>query len=230
MKNPVDEYFKKDLESIEIKPSADLWKNKIEPQIEAKRKKPVIWYRAAAVIILLMSSWFVVVNFQPKKDQVHTIKFNQPVVLEPVEVTPTDVTAKIYQPVDENLVVEMNIPAPKKANQIPQQKVSSKNAEQIPAPQQQAENVIAENQEMETPKRKISVQLKIDPVKLASSVSSQSGAEPKEEPTVGEYAKNQWENIKQGEKLNAPPKKWFALPKVKVEGNPLRGVLAAREE
>ena len=59
MTNPVDEHFKQDLENIEIKPSKDLWAEKIAPRVEGKKeRKPVLWYRAAAVLVILPALLF----------------------------------------------------------------------------------------------------------------------------------------------------------------------------
>ena len=47
MKHPIDDYFEKGLESLEITPSANLFANKIAPQIAPKKRKAVVWFRGS---------------------------------------------------------------------------------------------------------------------------------------------------------------------------------------
>ena len=230
MMNPVDEYFKKDLESIEIKPSADLWKNKIQPQIEEKKVKPVFWYRAAAVIILLMSSWFVVDNFQPKANQVHTIQYKEPVIVDVEEPKAHDVTAPIQEPIQDALVVEMNKPAKTtKQTKVAVQESAVTNAEQAIVLADVTEPEVLPETITEVPqKKKIKVKLSLS--NTATAMAATEEPKVQEEENVGDYAREQWNNIKHGEKIEAPEKSWIALPKVKFEGNPLKGMFASKTE
>ena len=87
MKHPIDDYFEKGLESLEIKPSANLFAQKIAPQIAPEKSKVGIWYRAAAIIILLLSSWFAVEYFGTS-NHIPTFENQQPVATEEVISTP----------------------------------------------------------------------------------------------------------------------------------------------
>jgi len=77
------------------------------------------------------------------------------------------------------------------------------------------------------------VKLRIDPAKYTTQPQEEviDVAEAEQTPSLTEYAATQFDNIKDGEKLQAPPKQWFELPKlaVRFEGNPLKKVLNPNE-
>ena len=227
MKNPVDEYFANDLENIEIAPSKNLWAEKIAPRVEGKEEvKPVFWYRVAAVAVILLSGWFAVNLLQPKQDQVQTLTIKKPIVLEQIEVKPTQLPTTILEPV-QDLEVEMQ-----RSQQVAEvdpvnpdsEEPTMEVAEEHVMLAQVDPEVVTEETPAAKPKVKVVLRLNSTEQAIASAdVPAQS------ENTFGDYARTQWENVKQGEKIQAP-EKLINWPKIKVEGNPLRGMFAAKGE
>ncbi len=229
MRNPIDEHFEKGLESLEITPRADLWKQSIAPQLVPEKSKPVFWYRAAAIFIFLLCGLFAL-NYFGKNNQKPGQLPEQPVA---VEVVPTAVPATEIAPIEvENIEEKPAEIAHQPAGKNPL-KTKNKSAAKTVLAKVEAENT---NEKMIAAVTEIGeTEVKSKPTyKVKMSINTSKYADAAlalEEDAAGEnvktYAANQWENLKNGEKLNAPPKEWFNLPKlaVRVEGNPLKGVL-----
>lgn len=226
MSNPIDEYFEKGLEDLEVKPRADLWKEKIAPQMQHEKKKVVIWYRAAAVLIILLSGWFAVKYFGASQEQPTLILDEKAVVEQPTLLPEVNVNAVETNGDDEGLKeqLELNRTTPRIANKQVEEDV--KRDQPVVLAQAETEELEpAGGEELTAEKPTYKVKLSLNSMKYTAA--EVVDAEPE---TVTDYAKDQWENIKSGEKLDAPPKDWFSLPKVKLEGNPLKRVLASRDE
>ena len=117
MRNPIDEHFEKGLESLEITPGADLWKQKIAPQLAPEKSKPVFWYRAAAIFIFLLCGLFAL-NYFGKNNQKPGQLQELPVAVEvaPTPVPATEITPEVVENTEEN--------AEEKAAEIAQQPAS----------------------------------------------------------------------------------------------------------
>ena len=227
MKNPVDEYFANDLENIEIAPRKDLWAEKIAPRVAGKEEKKPVWmWRAAAVVVILLSGWFVVRLLQPNHDQVQALEIRTPVVLEGILVKPTILSKTLLEPIDD-AVVELKSERQTAAvgqKEQPTEEPRLEWPEDYTALAQVEPQDIEEETEAQKPKIKMVL-------KLNSTEHAMASADvPKQHhKTFGNYAREQWENVKQGDKIESP-EKLINWPKIKVEGNPLRGMFAAKGE
>ena len=228
MTNPVDEHFKQDLENIEIKPSKDLWAEKIAPRVEGKKeRKPVLWYRAAAVLVILLSGWLAIDQLQPIQQNVQELEIRTPVVLDKIDHQMRDLTPTILEPV-QNLDVELQ--------HQPKDQVladhSAQTNEPAITPTPAKDEVVLAQVEPQAMDQQPTAKKKTIKVSLSLNRTSQTlayASEPKEERSaVQDYARTQWENMKDGEKLEAPKEKLINWPKIKLEGNPLKGMFAAK--
>lgn len=227
MKNPVDEYFANDLENIEITPRKDLWAEKIAPRVDGKEEKKPVWmWRAAAVVVVLFSGWFVVNLLQPSHDEVQALEIRKPVVLEEIEVKPATLPKTILEPVDD-AVVELKS---ERQTAAVEQKEQPTEEPSLEWPEDNTAWAQVEPQEIqeetEAQKPKIKVVLKLNSTEHAIA---QADVPKQHDKTFGNYAREQWKNVKQGDKIKAP-EKLINWPKIKVEGNPLRGMFAAKGE
>jgi len=230
MKHPIDDYFEKGLESLEITPSASLFANKIAPKVAPEKKKAVVWYRAAAIIILLLSSWFAV-NYFGKSSQPAGLEVEQPFVLDQVIITPSAeeepaVNTEIESPVEQVLEQPVTQKTTNKAARIA--KVSSK---EEPVQMAAIAPEVVEEAEIATENQKPTYKVKLSLNSVKYAAADVPAEEIAEDETVKEYAKSQWQNLTHGEKLEAPTKEILGLPKlaVRFEGNPIKGVLGQTE-
>lgn len=220
MSNPIDEYFKSGLEEIKITPNPDLWRQKIAPKIERKTKPKLPVWRIAASVVILISGWFAFdAAQQPIQPPIEIEQQNfDPVLLPEVAITAPQ-THNEQAPV----AAEKKQTATKKVQNIApkQHKVALENttqlAQAIPTvdePKNQPASV--------TTKKSYGVKMRINTEKYTATTPEKTSPN-----NVNEYAKQQWENVKKREGIEAPPKEWFALPKIalRVEGNPLKAVL-----
>jgi len=233
MNNPIDEYFKKNLADIEVKPRKNLFAEKIAPRIEKRTASHFFspWLRVAAAVVVLFGAWQVLqfVN-TPVPQNVVAPTEEQPVAVQ----QPTTKTLPKAIPQAEALVVEQpraKRKAPKGNGGWVSTTPAGSAAENLET-QLQTETAVAavEVAPAET-KTNYKVKLRIDPAKYATQAQEEQVVAVEETPTFTEYAATQFDNIKEGEKLQSPPKEWFDLPKValRVDGNPLKKVLPNKE-
>jgi hypothetical protein len=226
MKHPIDDYFEKGLESLEIQPSANLFANKIAPQIAPEKQKAVVWYRAAAIIILLLSSWFAV-NYFGRSNQPGVLQVEEPIALDEVIITPSveeepAVNVEVESPIEQVLEMPVAQKASKKTARI-----AKATMKEEPVQLAAVETEVGEEAEVATEKEKPTYKVKLSLNSLKYAAADVPVEEIVDGETVKDYAKSQWQNLKNGEKLEAPTKEMLSLPKlaVRFEGNPIKSVL-----
>lgn len=236
MSNPIDEYFKKNLADVEIQPSKDLFAEKIAPRIEQRKAGYFFspWLRVAAAVVLLFGAWqmFEMVN-TPQPESI-ILPDEKPVAVE----LPKATEMPIQTPEVKEEEADKAAPI-RKATQNSVGLVSTTSAGNAPknlkaqkaiSPEIETTQVMA----AET-KTNYKVKLRINPANYASKAIEQEepivAAEVEETQTFTEYAAAQFENIKEGDKLQSPPKEWFELPRlaVRMDGNPLKKMLPGKE-
>ncbi len=226
MKNPIDEHFERGLESLEFKPNAELWSQKIAPKLERKKVVPLFWYRTAAVIVLLLCGWFTAEYFtanngeQRIEPEQNIAQEQTPEVLPQVVITITD---------EEKTEKEPKIPALENINQklkkrrmiaVNEQPIKKEVVKDKAAPVQLA---MAETEPTETVYK---VHLSLNSIKNVMAVEEVE--DQQQELGIVKYARDQWKNVKTGNKLEAPTRETFSsIPKlgVRFEGNPLKRIL-----
>lgn len=236
MSNPIDEYFKKNLADVEVTPRKDLFAEKIAPRIEQRKAGYFFspWLRVAAAVVLLFGAWqmFEMVN-TPQPENI-LFPEEKPIAVEQPKATELPVSTP------EVKAVEADKTAPiRTATQNTGGLVSTTSAGSA-AKNLQAQNAITP--EVETmpelaaeTKTNYKVKLRINPANYASQAQEQEqpivASEVEETQTFTEYAAAQFGNIKDGDKLQSPPKEWFELPKlaVRMDGNPLKKILPNKE-
>jgi len=226
MKHPIDDYFEKGLESLEITPSASLFANKIAPKVAPEKKKAVVWYRAAAIIILLLSSWFAV-NYFGKINRPEVLQVETPIALDEVIITPPAeevpaVNAEVESPIEQVLEMPVVLKPTKKTARIAQA-----NVKEEPVQVAAVEPEVVEEIQIATEKEKPTYKVKLSLNSLKYAAADVPMEENTQDESVKEYARSQWQNLTHGEKLEAPTREMFNLPKlgVRFEGNPIKGVL-----
>lgn len=243
MSHPIDEYVKRNLADHKIAPRRDLFAEKIQPQINQRKAAALPFLRVAAAIVLLLAAWMVV-KMVSKPTDAGSIMQELPVAVEqPLESPKNVVSPENIETENEALPLQAATAETRKqvaaetrqpkANRPKSIKKAEANALNDKVLQEDA--VIAENSEestspIEIEKPKVKVKFTIDPTKYTLAATEET-APTTEQPKVLEYAEAQLNNVKSGEKLQAPPKEWFELPKlaVRVDGNPIKGILKGRD-
>lgn len=237
MNNPIDDFVKRNLADQEISPSRNLFSEKIQPHIEQRKVVAFPFMRVAAAIVLLLAGGMIItlinrpINGADQLQQAPVAVEKPPILpsvadekkdLQPSAITPTVKADKAQSP-----IAAQTPSATKKQIIRKNVHVAQLQPKPIEIAQEMAMPIATQ-----TPvkKRAIKVYLKIDPAKYVAATQAQV-EENHPKPTVFTYAAQQLENIKEGEGLQMPPKEWFDLPKlaVRVEGNPLKGILKGKE-
>ena len=242
MSNPIDEYVKRSLASQEITPSKNLFADKIQPRIEQRKATSFPYLRVAAAVVLLLAAYTVVKLMIDSPDAQYEPQEVSPFAIEETqEMEPGFIQPPVVEEENEEDAVEVE-QAP--ANMIAQEEPTKKSDKLSPIeedalPEQNRTIAMAETSdpafspETETQqpaKKSYKIKIKIDPAKYG--VVENTGSEvASAKPTVGDYAREQFQNIKDGEGLQAPPKGMIPLPNVDVrfEGNPLKKILPGKE-
>jgi hypothetical protein len=233
MNNPIDEYFKKNLADAEVQPRKNLFAEKIAPRIEKRTASHFFspWLRVAAAVVVLFGAWQVlqIVNTPVPQNSVSPMEEQPVAVKQPATKTLPKATPQEEVQADEQPRAKRQ--APKGNGGWVSTTPAGSAAENLEA-QLQTETVVAavEVAPAET-KTNYKVKLRIDPAKYATQAQEEQVVAVEETPTITEYAATQFDNIKEGDKLQSPPKEWFDLPKValRVDGNPLKKVLPNKE-
>lgn len=242
MSNPIDEYVKRNLADQEIAPSKNLFAEKIQPRIEQRKAAAFPFLRVAAAIVILLAAYAVVklvinpVDAQYQPQEVSPFAIEETQETQPAIVFPGDEeSAK-----EEDQWVNESIPSnavAQEETEKPQPKTSPAGEKKLP--EQNRTIAMAETNNNELPitaeskpetKKSYKIKIKIDPAKYA--VTENTGTEvASATPTVGEYAREQFQHIKNGESLEAPDKEMLPLPRlaVRLEGNPLKKILPGKE-
>jgi len=118
------------------------------------------------------------------------------------------------------------MPVAKKSTKKPA-RIAQANLNEEPVRIAAVETEVVEEAEIATEKQKPTYKVKLSLNSLKYAAADVAEEEIVENETVKDYAKSQWQNLKNGEKLEAPTKEMFSLPKlaVRFEGNPIKGVL-----
>lgn len=236
MSNPIDEYFKKNLADVEVTPRKDLFAEKIAPRIEQRKAGYFFspWLRVAAAVVLLFGAWqmFEMVN-TPQPENIVFPDVN-PIAVEQPKATELPVSTPEVKEVEADKATPI-----RNATQNTGGLVSTTSAGSA-AKNLQSQNAVTP--EVETmpelaaeTKTNYKVKLRINPANYASQAQVKEepivASEVEETQTFTEYAAAQFDNIKDGDKLQSPPKEWFELPKlaVRMDGNPLKKILPNKE-
>jgi hypothetical protein len=240
MSNPIDEYVKRNLANQEITPSKNLFADKIQPRIEQRKAAAFPFLRVAAAIVILLAAYAVVkLVVGPVDAQYQPQEITPFAIEEPQELESTFPYPEIEEKQADDVWMAEEVPNNMVAQEEPVQE------ESIPTPVKEAlpdayktiaqvdvENQDEPNAEQPSTKAKKSykVKIKIDPAKYGMpKPGSTEVASAK--PTVGDYARKQFQNLKSGEAIEAPTKEMLPLPNVavKFEGNPLKKILPGKE-
>jgi hypothetical protein len=240
MSNPIDEYVKRNLANQEITPSKNLFADNIQPRIEQRKVATFPFLRVAAALAILLAAYPLVrLAMEPTEAQY------QPQELSPFAIeVQQEIPPISMQPPAENQVAHEG---PGNTEKMPGNSVAlqERKADQIPSvvkdalPEVLKTVAVAETGSEDdarlenagkTSMKSYKIKIKIDPAKYGA-VEPASTEVARATPTVGDYARQQFQNIKEGEALQAPPKEMLSLPKlaIRFEGNPLKKVLTNKE-
>ena len=237
MSNPIDEYVRRSLADQEIAPSRNLFADKIQPRIEQRKAAAFPFLRVAAAIVLLLAGWMIIQLINRPINGNERLQEAPIAVEQPMELPTTEIKKEEPAVMEATTPIKEEVQQQRVAVQTQSAAKSKKHKKDInvaalqPEPVQFAEAETAANPVKATEeKQEIKVRLKIDPTKYANAAMANTELE-ETTPTVGEYASEQFNNLKERQGLQAPPKEWFELPKlaVKVEGNPLKSILNGKE-
>jgi hypothetical protein len=229
--NPIDNHFKQNLNELEIKPSATLWKEKIAPNIvQSQPKGLVVWYRAAAVIILLLSGYFAVQFFGG--DAQNTLQPELPIAVEetPETILPIVIEDENNEELEDAEVIE-NIAQPKKIRQAK----SLQNIAEAPKRVQVIDELSPANS-ADISIATVQVTISIRQPELLFVDELPTNAEENlntNEPRTGLVTsiKNSFKKSPIAQKIETETKDLLDFPQVavRIEGNPLRGILRNNE-
>jgi hypothetical protein len=237
MNNPIDDFVKRNLADQEISPSRNLFAEKIQPHIEQQKAVSFPFMHVAAAVVLLLAGWMIITLINRPINGANELQQAPVAVEKPLVVPSVTDEKKDLQPNATTPTIKADNAQSPIAAQTPAATKKQIIRKNVPVAQLQTKPVeIAQETAMptvtQTPvkKRTIKVYLKINPAKYVASTQTQV-EENRPKPAVLTYAAQQIENIKEGEGLQLPPKAWFDLPKlaVRVEGNPLKGILKGKE-
>lgn len=242
MSNPIDEYVKRNLASQEITPSKNLFADKIQPRIEQRKATPFPYLRVAAAVVLLLAAYTVVklmidspdAQYEPQEvspfaiEETQDMEFNP--IQPPLETKANEEDVVPFEQVPENIIAQEE-PTKKSDKLSPIEEDALPEQNRTIAMAETSDPAFTPDTEVKQPKKKsYKIKIKIDPAKYG--VVENTGSEvASARPTVGDYARKQFQNIKEGEGLQAPPKGMIPLPNVDVrfEGNPLKKILPNKE-
>ena len=218
--HPIDKLFKDKFEGSEINPSPSVW-SRIEHQLEDDRKPLGYWLSIAATIILLVALFsFIFLNQESQviEEQIS----NQPV---PVE-THGDERPKSIQPAGTMPGSDSGIPIMAQQDQSETaKKHTSLGGDKLALAEFEGDERQFSDQTIwpidpikyEPPK------IKSDSKKYGIAIADPTKYVKKEEKeeTFGEelksYSVAQWDNLKNGNKLESPPTPKLNIPKIKFE-------------
>lgn len=229
--NPIDNHFKKHLDELEIKPSAALWKEKIAPNIvQSQPKGLVVWYRAAAVIILLLSGYFAVQFFGG--DAQNTIQPELPIAVEesPETLSPIVIEDENNKEHENTDVIE-NITQPKKIREVK----SQQNIAEAPIRVQVIDELLpAKSADISVATVQVIISIRQPELLYVDELPTTTEENLNTtEPQTGLVAsiKNSFKKSPIAQKIETETKDLLDFPQVavRIEGNPLRGILRNNE-